>query len=213
MIERRSFTIQELRVDKRGKPTISGHAAVFNQLSEDLGGFREKIRPGAFSNALRTSDVRALWNHDPNFVLGRAKNHTLELSEDETGLAVRILPPNTTFASDFLESIDRGDVDQMSFGFRVVPDIGDRWSKADGGILREIISVDDLFDVSPVTFPAYPATDVQARSFYEARMQNVQVVQPPTVEENADSLAAAAEARAKNAVLRQQMNDKLYQYL
>jgi len=209
MIERR-FLVQELRVDKKGKqPVISGHAAVFNQRSEELWGFREVILPGAFAKSIKKDDIRALWNHDPNFVLGRNKSGTLTLEEDGKGLAVRIEPPDTAFVNDFfLETIRRGDVDQMSFGFRTV---SDQWRMEDGGHIRELVEA-DLFDVSPVTFPAYPQTDVQARDFYEARMK-IEPVSVPTVEENADSLAAAAEARAKNAVLRQQMNEKLYQYL
>lgn len=178
MIERRSFVIDELRVEGQQKPVITGHAAVFNQKSEDLFGFRELIRPGAFSNTITKDDIRALWNHDPNFVLGRRKSGTLELAEDNKGLAVRIHPPDSVFASDLLETIKRGDVDQMSFGFRT---ISDEWRHESGEILRELVEV-ELFDVSPVTFPAYPQTDVQAREargYYETRMQAVKPAEPP----------------------------------
>lgn len=138
---------------------IVGYAAVFNTYSEPLGSFREIIRPGAFRNALE-ADVRALWNHDPNYVLGRTKNGTLKLAEDERGLAVEIEPPGTTWAHDALESIRRGDVDQMSFGFRAVRE---RWLADRGGQVRELLEV-ELFDVSPVTFPAYQETTVQVRA-------------------------------------------------
>lgn len=138
---------------------LTGYAAVFNVYSQPLGGFREIIRPGAFRNAL-DSDVRALWNHDPNYVLGRTKNGTLRLTEDERGLAVEIDPPDTSWARDALESIRRGDVDQMSFGFRAVRE---RWRAEKGENVRELLEV-ELFDVSPVTFPAYQETTVQVRS-------------------------------------------------
>ena len=142
---------------------ISGHAAVFNTLSEELWGFREKIAPGAFREALGKSDIRALLNHDPNYVLGRTKNGTLRAWEDETGLAVEIDPPATRWADDVLVSIGRGDISQMSFAFRVGED---DWEMVDGVNQRTIFSFDEIFDVSPVTYPAYPETDVSLRSAY-----------------------------------------------
>jgi len=158
--ERLTFPM-ELRVQKNGeKRRIVGHAAVFGQWSEDLGGFREKVAAGAFKKTLKEADVRALWNHDPNFVLGRNKAGTLELSEDDTGLAVDIDPPDVQWARDLMVSMERGDVTQMSFGFRTVKDA---WNEEDKQqIERELLEV-ELFDVSPVTYPAYPQTSVSAR--------------------------------------------------
>lgn len=156
-IEHRAFAMTELRVigeDNQPKKII-GHAAVFNQLSEDLGGFREQIAPGAFAKTLKTADVRALFNHDPNYILGRTKSGTLQLAEDDQGLAVEINPPETQWANDLLISINRGDISQMSFAFRTLQD---KWEKD----IRELIEV-ELFDVSPVTYPAYPQTDVKLR--------------------------------------------------
>lgn len=165
-IERRCFVVDELRVEGRGdakKPVIYGHAAVFNQLSEDLGGFREQIAPGAFASAVKEDDVRALFNHDPNFVLGRSKSGTLRLSEDNTGLAIEIDTPDTQIARDLMVSMERGDITQMSFGFRVMPD-GSNWGQSsDGSVIRTLTNV-RLYDVSPVTYPAYPQTDVAMRS-------------------------------------------------
>jgi HK97 family phage prohead protease len=94
MFERRDFQVSELHVEKSDKPTIVGHAAVFNQKSAEIYGFREIVKPGAFAKSIQQDDIRALWNHNPNYVLGRRKNHTLELIEDRTGLAVRIFPGN-----------------------------------------------------------------------------------------------------------------------
>lgn len=163
--ERRMLDV-ELRVEARQEgepPKIIGHAAVFNQLSEDLGGFREQIAPGAFAGAVKTDDVRALWNHNPDFVLARTVSKTLTLKEDARGLSIEIDPPDTQVARDLLVSIERGDVSQMSFGFSVKPD-GQNWGKDDEG--RNIRTLTDvrLFDVSPVTYPAYPQTDVAKRS-------------------------------------------------
>ncbi len=161
--ERRFFSDAELRVETRGEnaPVLRGHAAVFNQLSENLGGFRERIAPGTFTDAIREDDVRALINHDPHYVLGRNTAGTLSLSEDQRGLAVEISPPDTQAASDLLKSIERGDITQMSFGFRTVED---SWDEEDGTVIRTLKKV-RLRDVSAVTYPAYPQTDVAARAF------------------------------------------------
>lgn len=163
-IERRNFTVDALRVETRedGKRRIVGHAAVFNQLSEDLGGFREQIAPGAFADAIKTDDVRALYNHNPDHVLGRNLASTLKLSEDARGLAIEIDPPDTQIARDLLVSMERGDVNQMSFGFSVRPN-GQNWAKDDSGQAIRTLTKVRLFDVSPVTFPAYPQTDVAVR--------------------------------------------------
>lgn len=169
ILERRYFNLDSIEVDEErdGKePVLRGHAAVFNSLSEDLGGFREMIAPGAFASAIQEDDVRALFNHDSNIVLGRNRakpTPTLELREDATGLAVAIKMPPTQAARDLAISIKRGDVSQMSFGFSV-RDKGSTWAKVGDQVVRTLTSV-RLFDVSPVTFPAYPQTDVAARSY------------------------------------------------
>lgn len=149
-----------------GSPTegrVSGYAALFGSLSEDLGGFTELIAPGAFQNALLTSDVRALFNHDPNYVLGRVRSGTLQVAEDARGLRIEASPPDVQWARDLTVSIRRGDVDQMSFGFRVAPG-GDEWVYSDEAVTRTITRVQDLLDVSVVTYPAYPDTTAAVRS-------------------------------------------------
>lgn len=165
--ERRFVTVTDLQAEERadGQGIITGHAAVFNQLSEDLGGFREMIAPGAFTDTILADDVRALFNHDGNFVLGRNKAGTLELAEDSIGLAVRIKPPATQWAKDLLVSMKRGDITQMSFGFQVVKD-GQKWMRDGTNVIRSLLKL-RLFDVSPVTFPAYPQTDASVRSYQE----------------------------------------------
>lgn len=166
--ERRHIPATELRaVDDNGVRHIIGYAAVFNSLSEDLGGFRERIAPGAFARALKEDDVRALMNHNSDFVLGRNKSGTLTLEEDAHGLKIDCVPPDTQWARDLLVSIERKDIDQMSFGFcvRWYPDgtRGAIWGVEDGEDIRTLTDV-ELFDVSPVTYPAYPDTQVAVRS-------------------------------------------------
>jgi uncharacterized protein len=151
----------ELRQDLGEPLKIRGYAAVFNQLSEVIFGFRERILPGAFKSSLG-NDVRALVNHDPAAIIGRTKNGTLTLREDDRGLYSEISPPNTTLGHDTVESIKRGDLDQMSFGFQIVKD---DWKHEEKQLIREIHDV-ELFDVSVVAFPAYPQTSVAVRSLW-----------------------------------------------
>ena len=159
-LERRAFAVDEVAIVRsKEKPVIAGHAAVFNQ-EADLGWFREKILPGAFLDSIAKDDIRALFNHDPNFVLGRNLNGTLRLREDDRGLFIENDPPDTQWARDLLTSIERRDISQMSFGFEVVDQ---RWETTDGVEVR-IIERAKLWDVSPVAFPAYPQTDVDVRS-------------------------------------------------
>jgi HK97 family phage prohead protease len=162
--EIRTLPIKELRVTAdEGGQTIEGHASVFDSWSETLGGlfpFKEKVNRGAFAKSIESDDIRALFNHDPNYVLGRNKSGTLELKENEHGLFVRILPPDTSWAKDLSVSISRGDISQMSFGFIVIKD---EWRSEGGTDIRELKEV-RLFDVSPVTFPAYTQTDVGVRA-------------------------------------------------
>ena len=161
--ERRSFPALELRAENEGAIKIRGHAAVFNSFSENLGGFRERIMPGAFDRALAKSDVRALWNHEPLYVLGRQSAKTLSLTVDERGLHIENDPPDTQWARDLLVSIQRGDVREMSFGFTVAQG-GDKWETgADGIQIRTITEFEQIYDISAVTFPAYPQTDVALR--------------------------------------------------
>jgi len=166
-IERRMVALTELRVEPAGDGEagigrLLGHAGVFNVLSEDLGGFRELVQPGAFIETIGADDIRALFNHNPSAILGRNKAGTLRLAEDRVGLAIDILLPDTSVARDLRESVNRGDVTQMSFGFRALDDIWEHTAE-DEPDLRRLRKV-QLFDVSPATFPAYPQTDIAVRS-------------------------------------------------
>ena len=143
------------------QPVIKGYAAVYNSESELLYGFfREVIRPGAFDSSLK-NDVRCLWDHNSSYVLGRTTSGTLDIRSDAKGLYFEVTPPETQWANDLCQSIKRGDVNQMSFGF-VTKD--DSWqSLEDGTEMRELLEV-DLQEVSVVTFPAYQATSAGMRS-------------------------------------------------
>lgn len=179
-VERRFFVTGGLRIERRGegKPVLVGHAAVFNERSENLGGFREVVAPGAFAEAVQKDDVRALFNHDPNFVLGRNTAGTLRLAEDKRGLAYEVELPDTQTIRDLvIAPVERGDVTGSSFGFRVRPG-GQDWAEDDDGVLIRTLKDVRLFDVSPVTFPAYPQTDVAVRSLAEWRGAQAPKFQP-----------------------------------
>lgn len=158
-LETRVLNFKELRTDKENK-TIEGHAAVFNIIT-DLGWFREQVIPGAFKNTIKNDDIRALFNHDANYILGRNISKTLELEEDEVGLRIKIYPGDTTYTRDLMISIDRGDISQMSFSFNsILTEWLTEENQPDLRTLKEV----KLYDVSPVTFAAYPDTDVALRS-------------------------------------------------
>lgn len=157
----------ELRTSGDGetqRPQIAGYAAVFNTRSALLfGTFVEEIAPGAFDDVMG-DDVRALFNHDPNFVLGRTRSNTLRLEIDSRGLAYTIDPPDTQTVRDLvLTPLQRGDVTGSSFGFRVAPD-GDEWRREGEIIVRTIHRLAELRDVSPVTYPAYGDSHAAQRS-------------------------------------------------
>ena len=140
-----------------------GHAAVFDSLSENLGGFREVIKRGAFKDVL-DQDVRLLVNHDANQPL--ARGDSLTLTEDPTGLHVRaLIREDLSYARDLRINLEEGNVTQMSFAFG--SDVQDDWNEApDGTLIRTINRFGSLFDVSPVTYPAYPATDAAVRAIH-----------------------------------------------
>tara|TARA_R110000737_G_scaffold306606_1_gene314312 strand:+ start:256 stop:1293 length:1038 start_codon:yes stop_codon:yes gene_type:complete len=156
--ETRYYTIDSRLTQKQGKDVVIGHAAVFDTLSEDLGGFKERIKPGAFDDVL-DNDVRAYFNHDPNFLLGRTKAGTLRLSVDKKGLRYELDVPNTTAGRDLKENMRLGNITQSSFAFTIGKD-GDSWERAENGAdIRIIKKVKRLYDVSPVSLPAYPSAN------------------------------------------------------
>lgn len=166
----------ELRDD--GDGVVNGYAAMYNRETVIMGLWREQIAPGAFRSALDgEDDVRALFNHDPSILLGRTKSRTLRLSEDANGLKYEIDLPATQDARDVRELIKRGDVSGSSFGFRINDEEWDDTPTKNGQLPLVTIRSVELFDVSPVTFPAYPQTSVTARSRGEQLAEQVKAFQ------------------------------------
>lgn len=168
-IEYREFPVTELRFDEDGGQAkkLRGYAAIFNRLSENLGGFREKIQPGAFARTIKTADVRLLVNHE-GLPLARTKSGTLLLSEDDNGLRFEsdmdLTDPDV---QRLIPKMRRSDLNQMSFGFFT---ISDKWEHPAEGSnkesIRTLLEV-ELYDISIVTYPAYPQTIVNIRSAKE----------------------------------------------
>lgn len=161
----RRFFAQPLSIQHRAEGesrTITGYAAVFNKDSEDFGGWVERIDPKAFDDVLG-DDAVALFNHDPNLILAR-NNVNLTLSIDDVGLKYTFEAPNTTVGNDLLENIRIGNVRQSSFAFIASAtkweDPADKTQRS----VRTILKVERLYDVSPVTYPAYPDTTVASRT-------------------------------------------------
>lgn len=173
ILERRTFTGDVEVRDMGDHPTVVGYAAKFGVRSQDLGGFIEVIDPAAFNRTVTQADIRGLFNHDPNHVLGRAKAGTLRLQVDSVGLGYEIDLPDTTTGRDVRIMLERGDVSGSSFGFRTVDDSAEFLD--DGRLLRTLKEV-SLRDVGPVTFPAYTQADSALRSFAEARSLDLDAV-------------------------------------
>lgn len=168
-VERRHVTVPiELR-EVAGKKVLSGYAALYNSLSEDLGGFVERIMPGAFDRALKEGqEVIARAEHDTRLLLGRRSNGTLRLSTDGKGLKYEVDIPDTQAGRDVAVLVARGDVRGSSFAFSIPdPQKGQRWTTEENQPLRELIDL-DLVDVATTALPAYPETSVSARALEHA---------------------------------------------
>jgi HK97 family phage prohead protease len=196
-LERRSMQVREFRADDDGK--IVGYAAVFDEEADIGGMFREVVKPGAFARAIKEKqDVRALWNHDSNHILGRTKAGTLELREDDKGLWIEIDPPNTILANGLMESMKRGDVDNMSFAFIATEET---WTeRKDEPTLREIKDL-DLFDISPVVYPAYQGTSVGLRSAESIFNDHIQSLEGQVPEGDDDAEREGLELDRRRAVV------------
>jgi uncharacterized protein len=161
--------------EEEGKRTIKG-AIKYNtesQVMRDWWGdqFVEEIATGAFDESLKTRGVVGLWSHDTSKVLGSTKSGTLRLESTEKELRFELDLPNTTVGNDAWEMIKRGDVDGVSFGMRVTKD---KWSQIERNgekIYKRSILDAELYEISPVAFPAYPANEVSVRSLDEYREQ------------------------------------------
>lgn len=156
----------DFRADGSGL-AFKGYAAVFNSRSEDLGGFRETLAPGAFKRSIGGSHgraIKAFLNHNQDVVLGNTKKGTLRLSEDDRGLLAEIDLPDNEWGRPVADAVRRGDISSMSFGF-TVPKGGDSWNETH---TERTIHEVHLWEVSPVTgWPAYAATTATVRNLVD----------------------------------------------
>lgn len=164
-IEKRSVA-GEIETRATGKKsTVAGYAAVFGESANIGDSFYETIAPGAFTNTLKATDVRAYYGHDSRRLLGRTSAGTLRLKQDSKGLAVEIDLPDTTDGRDVRELIDRGDISGMSFGFQVLKETWDETGNMSHRTIHEV----ELIEVSVVANPAYQGTSVALRSLEKSR--------------------------------------------
>ena len=149
------------RSGEDGDKYIEGYFIRFNEETELWPGVFEEVAPESVDNSLKENDIRALFNHDTGFVLGRTGNNTVELRKDKEGLygSVKINPKDSQ-ALDAYARVERGDINACSFGFNIV---SEEVQNRDDGTTKFILREIDLHEVSPVTFPAYPTTSIQAR--------------------------------------------------
>lgn len=152
---------------------LEGYFIRFNEETELWPGAYEEVDPGAVTNSLKNNDIRCLFNHDTSVVLGRTGNNTLELKADNKGVFGRVkINPNDKQALDILARIERGDINACSFGFNI---ISEKIQNRDDGTIKFILEEIDLHEVSPVTFPAYPTTSIQARKKDAERFKHEQL--------------------------------------
>lgn len=180
-LERRAFEGGlELRASKSGKGPgqIVGYAAKYDKLSQDLGGFFEKLAPGCFNDVM-DDDCRCLRNHDDDNLLGRTASGTLELIFDKVGLMYVCDLPSTQVGQDTAESVRRGDMSGSSFQFLIAMD-GQEWDWDGPKPMRTITKIGRLYDVSAVTNPIYLDTSVDMRSF-EAALENRKAIESEVV--------------------------------
>ena len=174
MIERRDVAFEtddEIVVEERadGRAVIKGYAVVYNRLSVDLGGFRERILPGAFDAVLSRQqgrmDLVSYYNHNPDILLGRESSGTLRVWSDEKGVGFEVTPPASR--ADILELVSRRDVKGASFTFSLNGASGESWTTDDGGRAIREIRAATIYELGPVVQPAYPSTTAQVamRSF------------------------------------------------
>ena len=160
------FKMEETRAEKNEDSglKVTGYAARFEKLSVPMWDFKEKIRAGAFKKSLERNNVKALWNHNSDKVLGSTGAGTLLLEEDDKGLRFEMSLPDTQAGRDAHVLVERGDVNQMSFGFQV---IGQEWDETDPKKVIRTLTEIDLREISLTPFPAYKQTSAKTRSIRE----------------------------------------------
>ena len=161
-VEVRIFGLTELRVadDSSDGFDINGVAAVYEKNTQIGSWYEENIAPGCFTDTISTDDIRSCFNHDMNLILGRNRSGTLRIEDRDAGLHFGVKSPKTSYADDLKESIKRGDVDGCSFMFLVEKET---WDQTDPKKPVRTLDKCKLFELGPVTIPAYPQTSVYAR--------------------------------------------------
>lgn len=188
------FRTSALKVQTVGDARIiTGHAAVFDTPTVIEGAFREQFTRGAFVDAIASSDIACLWNHDSNLILGRTSAGTLRLSEDESGLLYECDPPDTQWGRDALVSIARGDVAGCSFRFEATEQ---DWTRGGEMPLRTVRGC-RLLEVGPNVFPAYPSTNCQVRSAEDV-MAEYRALSAPSLEDPLQAARAQVSAMAES---------------
>lgn len=194
-IERRDIAFEsddEIVVEERadGRPVIRGYAVVYNRLSVDLGGFRERVLPGAFDKVLNRqrgrSDLVSYFNHDANIMLGRESSGTLKVWSDDKGVGFEVTPPATR--ADILELVQRRDVKGASFTFSLDGPSGEGFTTDENGRAIREIRAATIYELGPVVQPAYPSTTAQVamRSFERwlaEQQEPAPVAEPATIEQ------------------------------
>ncbi len=187
-LERRMSAGRATVAGTKSHPLLRGMAIVFNERSQDLGGFVEVIKPEAIKRTIAEAiDLRAFFDHDPAKVLGRQSAGTLRTEATAQGLSVEIDPPSVTDPPNLMESIARGDISGMSFSFRVMPN-GEEWKREGERIVRHVTDM-RVYEVSIVSMPAYEQTDVEVAL---RQLRDFEARAPRTVTQ----LRQRAEARA-----------------
>jgi HK97 family phage prohead protease len=183
------FELRNHPTDGQAPGTVVGYAAVWDTLSLDLGGFREKLKPWCMDTCFGASDVHALYNHDSSMVLGRSRSGTLQVAPDTKGLNVQIDLPNTSTSRDLWQNLLLNNITGMSFGFTIAPN-GEEWTADEAGNpVRTITEVSQLFEVSICAMPAYPSTSIAIAS-----LRNYQ--------QEGDTLRRHVEAESRERVMR-----------
>lgn len=147
---------------------IEGYFIRFNEPTELFPGIFEQILPEAVSPDINSEDIRALWNHNTQYVLGRTTAGSLSIRVDNSGVWAHIELPDTSYANDVHALVKRGDVNQCSFGFDI---LDEEMVELEDGNTRFDIKKIKLYEVSVVTFPAYPTTSVSAREYKKAKLE------------------------------------------
>jgi HK97 family phage prohead protease len=212
-IEQRFLPIGEMRATKteKGEMIIEGYPIVYDKTAILFWGLREIIRKGAATEALKTSNELVLWDHQSDQPMAAKKNGTLEAKEDDKGVFIRADVSKTSWGRDGFEAITNGVIDKMSFAFLVDENGGDSWhTELIDGVktdVREIVRFKELFDYSPVAYPAYIETSVVARNIQIARSFREKSI-PETSGEPDPKILTRTKARDRKLLLEE---NKFYQ--